>query len=90
LIPVTDVPKMDRKGKKTQAGRPGTSKNMVPASNQWQCDTFMGLGVKGWVLVQLDTPKGFNIHPKVHKAAQGHKYFKNPLPWKMHKSRAKP
>ena len=41
-------------------------------------------------MVQLDTPKRFNIHPKIHKAAQEHKYFKNPLPQRMYKSRAKP
>jgi hypothetical protein len=37
----------------------------------------------------LDTPKGFNIHPKIHKTAQDQIYFGNPLPWRRrHKSRA--
>ena len=38
----------------------------------------------------MDTPKGFNIHPKSHKTAQDIKYFSNPLPWRTYKSRVKP
>ena len=42
----------------------------------------------GLALVQLDTLKDFNIHPKIHKTAQDQIYFGNPLPWRRHKSRA--
>ena len=41
-------------------------------------------------MVQLETPKGLNIHLKIHKAAQVHKYSENPLPWRLHKTSAEP
>ena len=41
-------------------------------------------------MVQLDTPKGFNIHPKNYKTGQHQKYFSNPLSWRMYKGRVKP
>jgi len=40
-------------------------------------------------LVQMDTPKGFNIHPKNYKTAQDQKNFSNPLPWRLYKGSAK-
>ena len=86
---------MGKKGQKPRptvlsyAGRPGTSKDTVPALKQWQCNTFKGLRVEGWALVQIDTPKGFNIHPKNCKTAQDQKNFSNPLPWRLYKGNAK-
>ena len=44
----------------------------------------------GLIQIHKQRLKGFNIHPKIHKATQQHKYCKNPLPWRMSKSRAKP
>ena len=38
----------------------------------------------------MDTPKGINIGPKTHKAAQDQEESSNPLPWRMHKGRTKP
>ena len=38
---------------------------------------------------QLESPGCLNIHPKVHKAAQDHKDCRNPLPWRLPKSRAR-
>ena len=39
---------------------------------------------------QLESPKGLNIHPKVHKAAQDHKDCRTRLPWRSFKSRVRP
>ena len=40
-------------------------------------------------MVQMDTPKGFNIHPKKYKTAQDQKNFSNPLSWRLYKGRVK-
>ena len=60
-------------------GRPAWHpKDTAPTSNQWQCDTFKGLRVEGWALVQMDTPKGLNIHPKGPQGSPRSQIFQQP------------